>query len=427
MEAILADQTIKGLFKSNVVERTVTHVPSGFVVKIIAPEVKAAAGLRPVLTILDEVAIASHEREYAACVDQLRRGSRNWPDSLEVAITTADPARPVGHYKTELAYARGVRDGLIKDESFLPILYEFPVLERPELDVTDPQEWWRGLPSVGHTIALAELQDEYREAQAKGSLDMRNFLSQRLGVESDVIAASDESDSIQSLWARGVVTADESTMQQADVVVIGNDPGGIADPHGVCILWRANGSLHAIVKQFCVQSAVDNADAEAKAVFDRATLADELFVFDQVTQMDEGIVGLISQIVADVHGGIGCPVIIGGDLYGRAGFSQMLAQTTGMEYRKAQQGFVSGSALSQLEGLIHDGMIKVTGGPLLDSNFTNLKVDEKGQTRRIGKADGWLSGAGHRHIDGVSALLSALTLLSEAPPAFDVSCLIASA
>ncbi|MEP3329118.1 hypothetical protein [Sedimentitalea sp.] len=158
-EAILADDGLRPLFKSNVTAKSLTHESTGITIQIISCSMKNAVGRRPVLLLLDELHEMAQLSEATAAVNQLRQGGANWGRDFKcVAISTMPIAAPAGEFKRQIAYARGVRDGKLLDPEFLPLLYIFPLAERPYLDLLDPGEWWRGMPSL-------------RTAQQPGTMD----------------------------------------------------------------------------------------------------------------------------------------------------------------------------------------------------------------------------------------------------------------
>ena len=54
-EAILADDELRPLFRSNVTAKSLTHETTGIVIQIISCSMKNAVGRRPVLLLLDEL------------------------------------------------------------------------------------------------------------------------------------------------------------------------------------------------------------------------------------------------------------------------------------------------------------------------------------------------------------------------------------
>ncbi len=81
-------------------------------------------------------------------------------DPLTIMITTAGWDRTSLCYE-QWRYARGVRDGLIDDPGFLPVLYE----TEPEEDWTSEEVWRRAMPALGDYCSLEFIREECRRAQ----------------------------------------------------------------------------------------------------------------------------------------------------------------------------------------------------------------------------------------------------------------------
>lgn len=85
-------------------------------------------------------------------------GARRQP--LTVAITTAGSRRESICYQI-WKYAEQVRDGIVKDPSFLPCIYS----AGPEDDWTDPEVWAKANPNLGDSVKLEDLAVQCAQAQ----------------------------------------------------------------------------------------------------------------------------------------------------------------------------------------------------------------------------------------------------------------------
>ena len=83
-------------------------------------------GVKPIFALIDEIHILGSVPYAADVIRQIRGGMMPFPESLLVMITTQSDHPPEGVFRTELQYARGVRDGKITERvKTLPVLYEF--------------------------------------------------------------------------------------------------------------------------------------------------------------------------------------------------------------------------------------------------------------------------------------------------------------
>lgn len=124
--------------------------------KALSAESDTKHGLNAHCVIIDEL----HVQPNRELVDTLitATGSRRQP--LIVHITTA------GYDKHSICfekydYACKVRDGVIKDPSFLPVIYE----ALPEDDWTSPKTWKKANPNLGVSISMEYLERECKRAK----------------------------------------------------------------------------------------------------------------------------------------------------------------------------------------------------------------------------------------------------------------------
>ncbi|CUH46487.1 terminase TerL endonuclease subunit [Ruegeria atlantica] len=331
-------------------------------------------------------------------------------------------APPEGEFKRQLAYARSVRDGRITDPDFLPLLFTFPLTERPDLDPLDPSQWWRGMPSLRTdkqpgTMDAAELERELK--QAADADDQESFaltLSQRLGIERNDSTASAES-ILHLHWDRCPRLIPSGPY---DFVAVGIDAGGLDDPAAVCIARRpkaAQRRLELTVHQFLTQTGYDRAPGNLQEVYDEAIKNQTLHVHETTEAMRNTMFDLVSQAGADV---------VGGDEHGQTGFAQALKDATGKAFSSVPQTWVLGAALASLEGRLLDGAVSHSHCPLLMANVDNLLVEELANgNRRLKKRDNRLSGQGYAKIDGIISVINATALIDEhGHRAFDAGRLI---
>ena len=417
IECILGDEELRGQFKSNVQSRSLTHESTGITIQILACDMSAAVGRRPVMLLVDELHEIGRDNSGEKVVDQLERGGRNFGAAFKtIMISTMSVGRPEGVFKKRLDYARKVRDGEIIDPTFLPVIFEFPLEKRPDLSIDDPNQWWRGMPSLTTdkqrgTMDASMLQAEIERTAASGDRDeFRLMLSQRLGVQADDLAAAAESP-LHAHWPRAPLhSIDDFTDVQA--VAIGVDVGGTDDPAACCILRRyAGGEYHAEVRQWLIQSGYDRATPNTRDVYDKAIADHTLFIVSDAAEIDT----TIGSCVADVYA-LYPSVVFGGDEHGRVGAKATLEAYAGIPFVSVpQSSMVVGAALAGLEAILAD--MKLSRGPsaLLDFNVQNAAIVETSTgLRRVGKRDGGASGQGSMKIDGLAALLDAVHLIATA-------------
>lgn len=137
-------------------QKRIVHRASGSVLKAIAAEAFSKHGFNASAVIYDELHAAPNRELW----DVLRtsQGGRSQP--MLIAISTAGYDRQSILYKV-YDYAKKVRDGIVKDTTFLPVLYEAP----PEADWSDPKVWAQCNPALDDFRDLKDMQILAREAK----------------------------------------------------------------------------------------------------------------------------------------------------------------------------------------------------------------------------------------------------------------------
>lgn len=113
-------------------------------------------GTKPAVVIFDEL----HTQKNRDLYDALKTGQGASSDRLFLSITTA------GYDRHSICYevwnrARQVRDGIIDDPYFLPLLYELGDNEPWD----DESTWARCNPNLGHTVSIDFLREHYQQAK----------------------------------------------------------------------------------------------------------------------------------------------------------------------------------------------------------------------------------------------------------------------
>lgn len=107
------------------------------------------------LAIIDEL----HTQKNSDLVDALITGTGARRQPLVLHVTTSDFDRPsVCNQKRD--YALKVRDQVIKDKAFLPIIYEIA----SDDDWTDPRVWKAANPNLGVSISMEYFKREFKRA-----------------------------------------------------------------------------------------------------------------------------------------------------------------------------------------------------------------------------------------------------------------------
>jgi len=130
--------------------------------KAISADAHTKHGYNSHFVVVDEL----HAQPNSELVDVLltSTGARRQP--MVVYLSTSDFERP-SVCNEKHAYASKVRDGVLDDPGFLPVIYEADLDD----DWTDPEVWARTNPNLGVSLSLEYLERECRRAQETPSYE----------------------------------------------------------------------------------------------------------------------------------------------------------------------------------------------------------------------------------------------------------------
>lgn len=228
--------------------KTVVNRVTQATLKVMTFDPKVATGGKFAGWLLDEMHLLGKVSYAQRVIGQLRGASVAVPESFGVIITTQSDEPPAGAFKTELDYARGVRDGRIAEGSILPVLYEFPeamqvASDKPWRNVGN---WPLVLPNLGRSVSLPVLERDFATAREKGEEEERRWASQHLNIEIGLALHSNRWEGADH-WERAgsKATTLEFILAECEVCTVGIDGGGLDDLLGLCVLGR-----HRVTKRW---------------------------------------------------------------------------------------------------------------------------------------------------------------------------------
>lgn len=152
----LADEFLKDYCKVNRSYKSITVHENNALYKALSSDAFTKHGFSTHMCIVDE--LHAHRNGELVEVLESSTGARDQP--LMVYITTADYNRPsICNVKHD--YACKVRDGVFKDASFMPVVYEAGIDE----DWTDPKVWARVNPNLGVSLQMDYMERACQKAQ----------------------------------------------------------------------------------------------------------------------------------------------------------------------------------------------------------------------------------------------------------------------
>ncbi len=218
--------------------KTITHRGNDGALKVLAADASTVGGAKSVGTLVDELWLLGKQADAANMLREAIGGLASRPEGFVIYLTTQSDDPPAGVFRQKLDYARKVRDGVISDPKFVPVIYEFP----PEMikagEHRKPENFHIVNPNLGKSVDEEFLLREFAKAQETGEEEVRGFLAKHLNVEiglslqSDRWAGADFWEQAQQAFSL------EDLKARCEVVTVGIDGGGLDDLLGLAVIGR---------------------------------------------------------------------------------------------------------------------------------------------------------------------------------------------
>src|SRR5258708_7448435 len=140
-----------------------------------------------IFVLVDELHVLGKSVPTAKVLRQIRGGLDKTPEGLLLITTTQSDDIPAGACKSELKFARNIRDGKYRGKIIrptLPILYELPrdIAKDPEA-WQDTANWPMVMPNLGKSVHLDSLIADWHSEREKGDDAIKGWASQHLHTE----------------------------------------------------------------------------------------------------------------------------------------------------------------------------------------------------------------------------------------------------
>ncbi|WP_282029252.1 terminase large subunit [Paracoccus marcusii] len=381
---------------------------------------KVVTGGIPAFAIIDELHVMAEMNHADRVIGQIRGGMITNDESLLIIITTQSEIAPTGVFKSELQYARGVRDGTITaGVRMLPVLYEFPeAVQRDEKQPwRDPKLWPMVLPNLGRSLTLPRLIADFQTAEGKGKAELIRWASQHLNIEIGLGLHSNRWPGAD-YWLRcgdRTLTLPE-LIRRCEVAVVGIDGGGLDDLFGLAVIGRERGTRQWLhwAHAWAFQDVFDQRK-------DIAPRLEEFMKLEQLTlceQVGDDVAGAVAVIRQLEDAGLlpNASPAIGLDA---AGINELLDELDLEGFGEDRwisigQGWKLQAAVQSLPRRLKQARMTHGGTELMAWNVGNAKAELKGSNWIVTKQT-----AGSAKIDTLMATFNAAMLMfgNPEPPA----------
>lgn len=409
-DMINANDDLRSRFQIQDHVKTITDRLNQSVLKVVAADSATVTGKKATGVFIDELHEFGKSQKAMQMLTEATGGLASRPEGFVFYCTTQSSEPPAGVFADKLSYARKVRDGLIEDKRFMPIIYEFPKSWLEQKKHMDLSNAWVTNPNWGLSVDEEIIRQKYQEATEAGEHAVRDFMAKHLNVQVSMSLAGDRwagADFWESCTNSHPVTL-ERVLGECEVVDIGIDGGGLDDLLGLSVIGRVRGGYKwlmwahawahpsAITRNKQIESRLRDFEKDGDLTLVKTVGDDVAQVADVCAQVFSS--GLLDKIGVD-------PAGIGSVLEALAEAGVPEENVIGIS-----QGWKMTGAIKTAERKLAEGAILHGGQPIMAWAVSNAKVEPRGNAVVITK-----QASGYSKIDPLMATLNAVTLMSMNP------------
>jgi phage terminase large subunit-like protein len=398
--------------------RTIKHLGNNAMLKVVAADTDTVSGKKSGRILIDEVWVFGKRPNADAMLREATGGLVSRPEGFVIGLSTQSDEPPAGVFKAKLDYARQVRDGLIVNRKFLPVLYEFPAKMIETKAYEDPANFYVTNPNLGRSVSQEWLEDEMVKELSGDKTTLATFLAKHLNIEIGMNLRANRWAGAD-FWplrvdpAIGTRLIDlPAFLDMCEVVVPGIDGGGLDDLFGLTLVGR-----HKVTRDWLAWS---HAWCHKGVLKRRQSIAARLRDFEaagELTIVDDELSD-ISSIVA-IIGDIKTRGLLATVAVDPAGLGEMIEALAEIGITQedgtlvgAAQGYAMMNAIKTAERKLTNGTMRHSGSKMMDWCVGNLKIEPTATAIRATKQN-----AGDAKIDPVMALFDAVTVMVRNPEA----------
>ncbi|ANI02909.1 terminase [Pseudomonas putida SJTE-1] len=403
------DEELKDLLHVQPHLRLITHRETGATLKVVAADSDVVGGKKAVGVLIDEAWLFGKNPKAADMIREATGGLLSRPEGFVIWLTTQSNEPPAGVFRSKLNYARGVRDGRIDDNRFLPIIYEFSKEMIDSGAARKPENFHLVNPNMGFSVDRPTLERLFMQAEIDGEAELRGFLAKHLNIEIGLALMSDAWVGAE-FWEPQAATwlNLEQILERCEVIDVGGDGGGLDDLLGLAVIGREAGTRRWFhwAHAWAHPSVLDRRKSEAPRLRDLEAIGD-LTIVKRIGDDVEEFAAIVKRINET-----GLLDKVGLDPAGIGSVLDALADA-GVEEDKIvgiSQGWKLTGAIKTTERKLAEGTLLHCGQPLMAWSCGNAKGVPSANAFLITK-----QASGTAKIDPLMATFNAVSLISLNP------------
>jgi phage terminase large subunit-like protein len=419
-DMVRADPKLSKLLHIQEHLRTITHLVTNAVLKVVAADRDVVSGKKAAFVLVDELWVFGKRPKADAMLREATGGLVSRPEGFVIFLSTQSDEPPAGVFATKLAYFRGVRDGEIDDRKSLPVIFEFPDAMLEAKAYLKPANFYITNPNLGRSVDEQWLIDELAKVINSHDGGLQTFLAKHLNVQigQHLHAARWRGADYWEAATEPGLTLDD-LKRRCEVCVVGIDGGGLDDLFGLTVMGRERGSRRWLSwSRAWVQTDVLKLRQDIAPKLKDLEAAGELVIFDLEPSEDgETVVrdfSDVAEIIADLNAEGLLPEqgAIGLDSAGVATLVEELAERgiAKEQMLAIAQGYRLQAAILAGERKLKDRTWRPARQPLMTWCVGNAKTERKGNAVLITKEI-----SGTAKIDPLMSSLNCVQLMSRNP------------
>lgn len=408
-DMVSKDEELKDLLHVQPHLRLITHRETGATLKVVAADSDVVGGKKAVGVLIDEAWLFGKNPKAADMIREATGGLLSRPEGFVIWLTTQSNEPPAGVFKSKLSYARGVRDGRINDNRFLPVIYEFPREMIDSGDARKPENFHLVNPNMGFSVDRPTLERLFMQAEIDGEAELRGFLAKHLNIEIGLALMSDAWVGAE-FWEAQAATwlSLDEILVRCEVIDVGGDGGGLDDLLGLAVIGRESGTRRWFhwAHAWAHPSVLERRKSEAPRLRDLEAIGD-LTIVKRIGDDVEQFAAIVKRINET-----GLLDKVGLDPAGIGSVLDALADA-GVEEDKVvgiSQGWKLTGAIKTTERKLAEGALLHCGQPLMAWSCGNAKGVPSANAFLITK-----QASGTAKIDPLMATFNAVSLISLNP------------
>jgi phage terminase large subunit-like protein len=411
---IRADGELQQILKVQDYFRTITHIQTGATLKVVAADSDTVSGKKASFVFVDELHEFGKQAKASNMLLEATGGLTSRPEGFVIYATTQSAEPPAGVFKTKLAYARKVRDGLIQDRKFLPLIYEFPEAMVKSKAYEDLANAYVTNPNWGASVDIERITQLRSQAKEEGENEFKEFLAKHLNIEIGLNLRSDRWAGADFWSSSEVVLTFDELLRRCEVAVVGGDGGGLDDLLGQAVVGRERGTgkwlawFHAWAHKIALERRkeiaprlLDFQREGSLTIVDRPGQDVQEFVDNVCRVRDAGLLPEASGIGVDAAGI--------GDIVDELAARDFNVDPGG-DVVAVSQGWRLNGAIKTTERKLAGGELLVAASTLMPWCVGNARIEDKGNAISITK-----QASGKAKIDPLMALFDAVSLMALNP------------